>query len=101
LRDPDKALSPKLRLSRRPDILQCDLTDGGVLYDREREMTYTLNITAFLFWSYLEGDLSLEEIAAEVSSVSKANEDNVMKDLCSAVAFFRDNNLLVQSADSA
>jgi hypothetical protein len=101
LRDSDKALSPQLRPSRRPDIVQCDLSDGGVLYDPQREMAYTLNITAFLFWSYLEGDLSLQEIAAEVSSVSTANEDNVMKDLCSAVAFFQDNNLLVQSADSA
>jgi hypothetical protein len=101
LRDPDKALSPELRVSRRPDIMQCDLSDGGVLYDSAREMAYTLNITAFLFWSYLEGDLSLEEIAAEVSSVSKANEDNVMKDLCSTVAFFQENDLLVPSTDSA
>lgn len=93
MRDPG-LLSAQLRLSRRPDIRQRDLDDGCVLYDGKREMAYTLNITASLFWSYLEGNLSLEEIAAEVSSISKASEDAVMKDLYGAVAFFQECDLL-------
>ena len=64
-------------------------------------MAYTLNVTASLFWSYLEGNLSLEEIAAEVSAISKASEDAVMRDLYGAVAFFQENGLLAPNPGRA
>jgi hypothetical protein len=99
--DTNRSLRNQSRLSRRPDIQQRDLNDGCVLYDQEREIAYTLNVTASLFWSYLDGNLSLEEIVAEVSSISKASEDAVLKDLCDAVAFFQENGLLAPNPGGA
>ncbi len=82
----------------REDLQQSDLKDGCVLYDQIREKAYTLNITASLIWSYLDGSLSLEEIAGEVSSVSGSDSDTVLLDVVKTVTFFHDNGLLEQGA---
>jgi len=79
---------------RREGLEQRNLADGSVLYDREREMAYTLNITASLIWSYLDGTLSLEQIAEEVALASGGDMDNVLKDVLNTVTYFHGNGLL-------
>lgn len=79
----------------RADLQQADLKDGSVLYDKTRETTYTLNLTASLIWSYLDGGFSLEEIAGEVSSIHGADSDTILKDVIETVRLFQKNGLLV------
>ena len=87
-------ISTSSRPAIREDLQQSDLDDGCVLYDRTREMTYTLNITASLIWSYLDGTLSLEDIAREVSSIGGPDKDAVLRDIVKTVTFFHGNRLL-------
>lgn len=87
-------ISESLRPATRRDLLCSDLNDGCVLYDRNAETTYTLNITASLIWSYLDGSLSLKEIADEVSSIGGSDEEKVLLDVVKAVTFFYENGLL-------
>lgn len=91
-------ISKSSRPMIREDLLQSDLSDGCVLYDQSREMAYTLNITASLIWSYLDGAISLEEIARELASVSGSDTDTVLRDIVETVTFFRENGLLEQGA---
>lgn len=87
-------VSVKSRLRRRGDIQQRDLDDGCVLYDREKEMTYALNITASLFWSFLDGKLSLEQVAEEIACIGSIQTGEALEDLCNIVALFQENGLL-------
>ncbi len=82
----------------REDLLQSDLNDGCVLYDKSRETAYTLNIMASLIWSYLDGAISLEEIARELSSICGSGTNTVLPDIVRTVTFFQDNGLLEQKA---
>jgi hypothetical protein len=89
-------ISKSSRPGMRKDLEQADLNDGCVLYDPIREMTYTLNITASLIRSYLDGAFSLEEIAGEVSSIGGPDKDAVLLDIVKTVSFFQENGLLNQ-----
>ncbi len=91
-------ISKSSRPGMRMDLEQADLNDGCVLYDPTREMTYTLNITASLIRSYLDGVFSLEDIAAEVSSISGPDKDTVLRDVVKTVIFFQENGLLNQGS---
>ncbi|MEJ2685565.1 MAG: PqqD family protein [Candidatus Sulfobium sp.] len=91
-------ISKSSRPMIREDLQQSDLKDGCVLYDQIREKAYTLNITASLIWSYLDGAISLEEIARELASVSGCDTDTVLRDIVETVTFFRENGLLEQGA---
>lgn len=82
----------------REDLQQSDLKDGCVLYDQIRDMAYTLNVTASLIWSCLDGSMSLEEIAGEVSAASGSDRQAVLSDVVKTVTFFHDNGLLEQGA---
>lgn len=91
-------ISKSSRPAVREDLTQSDLKDGCVLYDQIRDIAYTLNITASLIWSYLDGSTSLEEIAGEVSSVNGSDREAVLSDVVKTVIFFHDNGLLEQGA---
>lgn len=80
----------------REDLLQSDLSDGCVLYDERRGTAYTLNVTASLIWSYLDGAISLEEIARELSTVGGSEIDTVLGDIIKTVTFLDENGLLEQ-----
>ena len=87
-------ISSKSMPKRREELEQRNLSDGSVLYDRKQERAYTLNITAALIWSYLEGTLSLQQIAEEVALASGGNVDDVLKDVLATVTYFHGNGLL-------
>jgi len=82
------------RPKMRNDLQQTDLKDGCVLYDREKEMTYTLNITASLIWSYLDGNLSMEEIAEEIISLGSSDKNAIWQDILHTINFLEQNRLL-------
>jgi Coenzyme PQQ synthesis protein D (PqqD) len=94
LKEAVNMISESSRPLTRGDLQRSDLNDGSVLYDRTGEMTYTLNLTASLIWSYLDGDFSLEEIAGEVASAVDTDKDTVLSDVLRTVATFHENGLL-------
>jgi hypothetical protein len=60
-------MSGELARGRR-DVLFRQLDDEWVLFDPASDRLHTLNLTAALVWSHLDGALDEEEIAREVGA---------------------------------
>ena len=55
------------RPRRAPSVAYTELDGETVLYDEATQGTHLLNPTAGLLWQCFEGDVSLDELAAEVA----------------------------------
>jgi hypothetical protein len=86
--------SKRYKPKGRENIQRIDLEDGCVLYDREKKVTYTLNSTASLFWFYIDGKLTLEQIAREISLTTDVKAEEVLDDFIKTSIFFQENDLI-------
>ena len=62
-------------------ILFRELEDGCVLYDPHREMVHSLNMTAGAVWCLINGSRSIQEIADEISFMTKGGRAQVAGDV--------------------
>lgn len=62
-------------------VLFRELEDGCVLYDPQREMVHSLNMTAGAIWCLINGSRSVAEIADEISFMTKAGREKVQGDV--------------------
>jgi Coenzyme PQQ synthesis protein D (PqqD) len=49
------------------DVLELDMGDGIILYNRDADLVHHLNPTAGLMWHLFEGEASIATLATEVS----------------------------------
>lgn len=76
-------------LSYRPrkaaDVLELDMGDGSILYDRDSSLVHHLNPTASLVWALCEGDASIEALAEEIADEYELQRDDVEVQLMNLV----------------
>ena len=61
------AVAPGYTPRKLADVLELDMGDGIVLYDPESKLVHHLNPSASLLWQLAEGDVSVGELALEIS----------------------------------
>lgn len=49
------------------DVLELDMGDGIILYNRDSDLVHHLNPTAGIIWQLFAGDASIETLAGELS----------------------------------
>ena len=49
------------------DVLELDLGDGAVLYDRDSNLVHHLNPAATIVWHLCDGSADVRQLAAEIS----------------------------------
>jgi hypothetical protein len=82
------------RPSMKNSLLQSDLQDGCVIYDRDKGSVLALNITSSFYLTYCTGDYTLEQIAVESSLVTGLKTEEALKDIISTIMLFQENGLL-------
>lgn len=62
---------------RRGDVLELDLGDGLIIYDRDASLVHHLNPSAALVWRLCEGESSVGELVEDLVDVLGLSLDEV------------------------
>ncbi|HZO75489.1 MAG TPA: PqqD family protein [Ktedonobacteraceae bacterium] len=87
-------------LQRNKSVLWRELAGEAVLLDPEAGCSYNLNKTGTLIWKLLDGQHSVQDITATLSSTYAAAYEQVAKDVEQVLADMRENNLLSDALSS-
>src|SRR5262249_49284902 len=86
-------------LNRVGGIYTVDTTDGAILVDEGLDRVHTLNASASLLWSCLDGASTLAEIAADIASEMGADPAVVRKDVVATAEHLASEGLVTPGAD--
>ena len=80
---------------KRNDILQEDLEEGCILYNKKKNEVYTLNISAAFVWEYCDGHNNLEQIAQDLATSCNLKVEDVIDEVRKIIINFQKNSLLI------
>jgi hypothetical protein len=75
--DAREGLPPAYIPRRRGDVLELDLGDGLIIYDRDASLVHHLNPSAALVWRMCEGESSVGELVEDLVDVLGLSLDEV------------------------
>lgn len=78
----------------KEDVELEELDDGGVLYDKSKDMVHSLNATAAFIWICCDGKHSIQEIATIVEKCFKSESKLILKNIIEVVKGFSKKGLL-------
>ena len=71
-----------------------ELDDGCILYDTEKDVAHSLNITAASIWTCCDGKHSIKKIATIVEGCFEPKNKSVLKEIIKSVSVFSKKELL-------
>lgn len=77
---------PGYRPRKRSDVLELDMGDGFILYNHDSSLVHHLNPTAAVVWQVLDGEATVERLAAEIADEYRLPVENVQMQITSLVA---------------
>lgn len=72
--------------TRRPDVLELDLDDGLILYNRDSSLVHHLNPTARIVWFLCDGSADVGELAGEIAEEYGLDPSTVRAQVAALVA---------------
>ena len=79
-------VSSSYRPRKRADVLELDMGDGFILYNHDSSLVHHLNPTAAVVWQVLDGEATVETLAAEVADEYGLPVENVHMQVTSLIA---------------
>ncbi len=77
---------PGYRPRKRSDVLELDMGDGFILYNHDSSLVHHLNPTAAVVWQVLDGEATVERLAAEIADEYRLPVENVQMQIISLIA---------------
>jgi PqqD family protein of HPr-rel-A system len=71
---------------RDPDVLELDLEDGLILYNRDSSLVHHLNPTARIVWYLCDGTADVGRLAAEIAEEYGLEADPIRTQVAALVA---------------
>ncbi|MGH2635422.1 MAG: HPr-rel-A system PqqD family peptide chaperone [Actinomycetota bacterium] len=86
--------------ARRPDVLELDLEDGLILYNRDSSLVHHLNPTARIVWFLCDGSADVSELAKEIAEEYGLDPTPVRSQVAGLVAELDAVGLVEDAADA-
>ena len=81
----------------RPDLTVVQLDGETVIFDDRNGTLHHLNETATIVFSLLDGEATLDELAADIAHATQAPAEEIRKQIDHLLRTFHDSGLLVGS----
>jgi len=78
----------------RENLMFKEMDDGAIIYEPEKEICYSLNVTAAYIWSLCDGKNSIENMIASVKSYFTSFTVEPESAIQEVIDDFRKNDLL-------
>jgi hypothetical protein len=82
------------RPTRRPDVESVDVAGELVLWDPYGQRVHRLDPVASLLWPFLDGSVTIDELAADAAEVWETNREDAQRGISHLVAQLDDAGLL-------
>jgi PqqD family protein of HPr-rel-A system len=79
------AVGPDYAPRKTADVLELDLEDGTVLYNRRASLVHRLNPSAEIVWRLSDGSASVRQLAEDIAAIQGLDSEEVERQIAGFV----------------
>ena len=95
------AVPPHYRPVKCMDVLELDMGDGLILYNRDGDLVHHLNPSAGIVWQLCDGSASVSELGDDIAETYGLDPGEVESQIASVIADFEALGLVADAVSGA